>query len=302
MSRLPQPRQLLGWLLCMLVALLASTLASAQPLQPIPALSARIIDQTGTLNPSQQQALESRLAALETDKGAQMVVLVVGSTAPEDIAAYAHRVADHWKLGRKQVGDGLLVVLAVQDRRVRIEVAKTLEGAVPDLAASRIIEQAMVPHFRNDDYATGLLTGVQRLDALIRGEELPPVQSSPDDAGFGPLELAVLLFFLVPFVQGIARPLLGRKKSALLTGGLSGLLMFVLSASLLLTIAAAVASFSYALISATTALHSPSGRRGPPGGWGGGGGLGGGGFRGGGGGFSSGGGGNFGGGGASGRW
>lgn len=291
-----------AWLVLLLAALLTLP-ALAQPLQPVPALTAQVMDQTGkTLSTAQVQALETRLQALEQDTGAQLVVLVVDRTAPEDIAAYAHRVADSWKLGRKQVGDGLLVVLAVQDRSVRIEVAKTLEGAVPDLAASRIINQSMVPHFRDGDYAAGLLAGVQRLDALVRGEELPPVQSSPDDADFGPLDLMVLLLFLVPFVQALFLP--GRKKGALLTGGLSGLLMFGVSASLFLAIVTALATFIYAIMmSASATLHSSPRRRGPPGGgWGGGGGFGGGGLSGGGGGFSSGGGGNFGGGGASGRW
>lgn len=291
-------------IVALLLALLAALPAQGQQLLPVPPLTARVMDQTDTLSPAQQSALEARLAALETDKGTQLVVLVVPSTAPEDIATYAHRVADQWKLGRKQVGDGLLVVLAVQDRRVRIEVAKTLEGAVPDLAANRIIEQSMVPHFRDGDYATGLLSGVQRLEALVRGEELPPVQRGHADEAdaFGLLDMAVLLFFVAPLAHAFLRPVLGRKLGALATGGLSGLLLFLFSASILLALGGAVAVSMYALFAAAPTLHTrSSGRRGPPGGWSSGGGGFGGGF-GGGGGFSSGGGGNFGGGGASGRW
>lgn len=291
------------WLVLLLAALLALPVL-AQPLQPVPALAAQVMDQTGKiLSAAQVQVLESRLQALERDTGAQLVVLVVERTAPEDIAAYSHRVADSWKLGRKQVGDGLLVVLAVQDRSVRIEVAKSLEGAVPDLAASRIINQSMIPHFRDGDYATGLLAGVQRLDALVRGEELPPVSEHSSSSGFDWLDTAFLLFFVTTVAHSLLHPALGRKLGAVTTGGLSGLLLFLLSGSLLLALGAAVAVTLFSLHAAALSLHTGSGRSGPPRGFGGGGGFRSGGRGGGGsGGFSSGGGGNFGGGGASGSW
>jgi len=114
-------------------------MALAQPLLPVPALTARLIDQTHTLTAQQATTIESRLRDIEEKSGSQVVVLMVPTTAPEDIAPYAHRVASTWKIGRKDVGDGLLVVIAKDDRRMRIEVARALEGAIPDLAAARII-------------------------------------------------------------------------------------------------------------------------------------------------------------------
>jgi uncharacterized protein len=119
----------------------------AQDVLPVPALTARVVDQTGTLDPIQRKGLEDKLAAFEQKKGTQIVVLLVATTQPEDIASYANRVANDWKIGRKEVGDGIVVIVAKDDRKVRIEVAKTLEGAVPDLAAKQIIDDAITPRF-----------------------------------------------------------------------------------------------------------------------------------------------------------
>ncbi|MFT4195736.1 TPM domain-containing protein [Ottowia sp.] len=288
----------------------------AQGVQPVPALTARVIDATGTLDAAQTAALEAKLAALEQDKGAQVVVLMVPTTAPEDIAAYANRVGNAWKIGRRDVGDGLILLVALKDRRVRIEVAKTLEGAVPDIAAGRIISEAITPRFRQGDFAGGLQAGVDRIDALVRGETLPPVAAGPARGGgqqgvlgFSLFELAILFFVAVPIINGVARGIFGRKLGALATGAGVGALAFVITASVLLAVAAGFIALVYALISGVAAALPTSRSRGggwggpmfpPPsgGGWGGGGGFGGGG----GGGFSSGGGGDFGGGGASGSW
>ena len=286
--------------------------AHAQALLPVPPLTARVVDTAGTLDAAQRGALEAKLAALEQDKGAQVVVLVVPTTAPEDIAAYANRVGNAWKIGRKGVGDGLILLVAVQDRRIRIEVAKTLEGAVPDIAASHVINEAIAPRFRQGDYAGGLQAGVDRLDALVRGEALPPVAAPPGrpgaiEDGFGLFEAAILLFIAVPVVSAVARGIFGRKLGALATGAGAGGLTFVVTASIALAAVAGVIALLYALLAgAMSALPRSRGRGGgwgpvilPPssGGWGRGGG---GGF--GGGGFGSGGGGDFGGGGASGSW
>lgn len=146
--------------------------ALAQPLQPVPALTARVIDQTGTLSAAQAEAIEARLRSLEEKSGSQVVVLMVPSTAPEDIAPYAHRVASDWKIGRKDVGDGLLIVIAKDDRRMRMEVARALEGAIPDLVAARIIDQQMAPFFRQNDYAGGILAAIDQVGARIAGEYL----------------------------------------------------------------------------------------------------------------------------------
>src|SRR5688572_25896845 len=146
-----------------LLALLAVFGARAQDLLPVPPLESRVIDRTQTLDTTQRQAMEQHLANVERELGTQIVVLVVDSTLPEDIAAYAHRVADQWKIGRRDVGDGLLIVVAKNDRRIRIEVAKALEGAVPDLAARQIISETISPAFKRDDYAGGLNAAIDRL-------------------------------------------------------------------------------------------------------------------------------------------
>ena len=304
-------------LIAILLIAFSALAAHAQQLVPVPPLTARVVDTSGTLDEAQKATLEAKLAALEQDKGAQVVVLVVPTTAPEDIAAFANRVGNTWKIGRKDVGDGLILLVAVQDRRVRIEVAKTLEGAVPDIAASHIINEAITPHFRNGDYAGGLNAGVDRIGALVRGEALPPAtqpqgRSGQGDLGLGLFELAILPFVAMPMINAFARGIFGRKLGALATGAGVGGLAFVVTASLALAVIAGVIALVFALFSGiVSALPQPR-SRGRSGGWGGpvipppsGGswGGGGGGFCGGfGGRFGSGGGGNFGGGGASGGW
>ena len=275
-----------------------------QDLRPVPALTAHVIDQTGTLSAADQQALEQQLAALETAHGSQVVVLLVPSTAPEDIASFANRVGNSWKIGRRGVGDGVLIVVAKDDRRMRIEVAKALEGAIPDIAAARIIDTVMKPRFRTGDYAGGLQAAVQEIAARIAGEPLPAPtpkggkEGAQGGAGLDWSTLLVLLFVLVSVGGGILRALFGTSLGALLTGAAAGFVAYWLSASLLLTVVVAVLGFIY-----TLALAARGGvTLGPPGGGWGGGSSGGWGGGSGGGGFSSGGGGDFGGGGASGDW
>jgi len=288
--------------------------AHAQPLLPVPTLTARVIDQTGTLDPSQLQALEAKIAAFEQKKGSQIVVLMVPTTAPEDIASYANRVANAWRIGRREVGDGLLVIVAKNDRKMRIEVAKTLEGAVPDIAAGQIIDQQMKPAFRNNDFAGGIDAAVDQLIGRITGEALPDVgPKSQGDQGLFDVDwedLAIFLFFAVVIGGPILRGIFGSKLGPLLTGGVAGGVGFVVTSSLVIAGVAGLLALIYTLIASATVLGGN--RRGGggyiPGGWGGGGGGGssGGGWSGGssssGGGFSSGGGGDFGGGGASGDW
>lgn len=286
-----------------LLLLTLATLAGAQDVLPVPPLAGRVIDQTATLDAAQLQALSARLEALETRRGSQVVVLIVPSTAPEDIASYAQRVADSWKIGRREVGDGLLVVVAKTDRQLRIEVAKALEGAVPDLAARRVIDEYITPAFKRGDYAAGLNAGVDRLDALIAGEGLPAPQPSGaprGSTGFDLQGLMVFLFIGVPIVSRLLTGMFGRKLGALATGGVVGGLGWWLTTSLLI---GGVAGVLALLVGGMMGAGSGRGRGGAPIVWGGGGGgHGGWGGGGGGGGFGSGGGGNFGGGGASGRW
>lgn len=300
-----------GWPALLLAALLWLSalwpaLAGAQPLQPVPALSARVIDLSGTLDAQQVQALDAKLAAFETERGTQIVILMVPTTSPEDIAAYAFRVADTWKIGRREIGDGILLVVAKNDRRVRIEVARALEGAVPDVVAFRIIDRVITPAFRQGDFAGGLGAGAEALMARIRGEDLPLPErratSAEEDLSLE--DLGAFLFIAVPVAGAILVSMLGRKLGALATGGVAGFVAKLLTGSLLLGGLAGVLAAIVVLV-----LGIGGGGRGGPGRphrgggpiiWGGGGGGFGGG--GGGGGFSSGGGGSFGGGGASGSW
>ncbi len=297
--------------LCLLGGALPPAAAQqAAGLQPVPALSARVIDQTNTLDAAQRAALEDKLAAFEREAGPQIAVLMVPSTQPEDITDFTQRVGDAWKIGRRDIGDGLLVVVAKNDRRVRIAPAKALEGAVPDLAARQIIDQQMTPAFRQGDYAGGLNRGLDALMARVRGEHLPaPPARGAASPGAAPDwgTLGLFLFVVVPLVGGLLSRLLGRKLAALVTAGGTGALAWVIAGSVLAgAVAALLALLLVGVMGAGTggALRSGGRRRDgfvPPVIWGGGGGSGGGGF-GGGGGFSSGGGGNFGGGGASGQW
>jgi uncharacterized protein len=272
--------------------------AWAQGLQAIPPLSARVTDTTGTLQADVRARLEAKLQAFEQAQGTQILVLMVPTTAPEDIVDYTQRVGDAWKLGRKEVGDGLLLVVAKGDRTLRIAPAKALEGAVPDLAARRIIEEAITPRFRQGDFAGGIEAGLEQLMRLIRGEGLPVpqrAQASSDRPDW--TSLLVFLFVAVPIAARVLSAMLGRKLGALLTGGAIGALAFVLGAGVLLAALAALIGSVFALASSLAPRRGVSWGGAP--GWGGGRGSG---SWGGGGGFRSGGGGDFGGGGASGRW
>jgi uncharacterized protein len=297
-------RLILRWLGPALVAaLLWAPLAQAQDLKPVPALAARVLDPTATLGATDRQALEEKLADFQKTKGTQIVVLMVPTTQPEDIASYANRVANTWKIGRKDVGDGILLVVAKEDRKVRIEVAKTLEGAVPDLAAKRIIDEAITPRFRQGDFAGGVSVGVDQLIARVNGEALPEPEGDiggMSGDGFQWLDLAIFLFFAVPIGASVLRGIFGRKIAALLTGGGVGVAALLLTSSMVLAAVAAFITLLFTLFSsfgggARTGGGGWSGGSYSGGGWSGGSSSGGGGF-------SSGGGGDFGGGGASGDW
>lgn len=295
----------------LLLALWLPFAALAQDLQPVPVLTAHVMDSTGTLDATQRAALEAKLAAFEQSRGAQVVVLIVPSTQPEDIAAYAQRVGDTWKIGRKSEGDGLLLVVAKNDRKVRIETTKALEGAIPDLAARQVIDTAITPRFKQGDFAGGLNAATDQVMALISGENLPaPNQkktSGMADSGFEWTDLAVFLFFAVPIGGRIAAGVLGRKLGSVATGGVVGVLAWVFTSSLIVAGLAVLVGTVFALVASLGALGRGGRSSGgwTTGGFGGGFGSSSGGSWGGGssgGGFSSGGGGDFGGGGASGDW
>jgi len=299
--------------LWLLLALGWAPAVGAQDLRPVPPLSGRVVDQTATLNDTQRAALESKLAAFEARSGPQIVLLMVSGTAPEDIAAYGQRVADAWKIGRRDVGDGVVVIVAKDERKVRIEVAKALEGAVPDLAARQIIDQAIRPAFRANDYAGGLNLAVDRLIARIQGEGLPapaPAARGGAQQGLQVDELGLFFFVAVPIIAAVLTGLFGRKFGSLLTSGAAGGLAWWFTASALIGVGAGIAALVIVGLFGIGSALRGSGMRGGGlphiggwgGGYGGGGWSGGGDSGGGGGGFSSGGGGDFGGGGASGDW
>ena len=259
---------------------------------------ARVVDQTGTLSTENRAALERTLAEFEKKKGSQIAVLMVRTTAPETIEQYSLRVAEQWELGRKGVDDGALLVVAKDDRAMRIEVGYGLEGALNDATAKRIVSEVITPRFREGDFFGGISAGVDRMMRVIEGEPLPaPARSAPAVSGDTFQYLPILLVAAL-VVGGVLRAILGRALGALAAGGAVGMLAWILAGTLFIGIAAGILAFFFTLVGG---FGGRGGRF--PGGYYGGSGWGGGsgGSWGGGGGFSGGGGG-FGGGGASGRW
>ena len=271
----------------------------------VPPLRSPVTDLTGTLTPDQIATLDQQLRAFEAKKGSQIAILIVPTTQPETIEQYGIRVAEAWKLGRRGVDDGAVLLIAKDDRAVRIEVGRGLEGVLPDVLANRIIDQVIVPRFRNNDFFGGIREAIERMIALIEGEPLPEPErarrESPSDDGLG--NALPLLLLLVFVGSGILRGMLGRFGGASVTGGIAAVIVWALTSTLVIAIGAAVIAFVIALLGGGGgggwASPGRRGRGGYSGGWGGG--LGRGGGWGGGGGWSGGGGG-FGGGGASGRW
>lgn len=283
------------------LVLLTAMLARADV--AVPPLSARVIDLTGTLSGDTVNRLEGELAAFEAKKGSQIAVLIVPTTQPEDIEQFGIRVADAWQLGRKGIDDGAILLVAKNDRAVRVEVGRGLEGALPDVTANRILTEIITPHFKTGDYDGGVQAGIDRMLAVINGEPLPePDRKWERHTDFG--NLLPLLLVGVFVASGVLRSLLGRLLGALATGGLAGFIAWLLSHLLPIGVGAGVLGFLFALLVGSSRGWSTGG-----GGWGGGfggfgGGLGGLGGRGGGGGAGGGfsGGGGFNGGGASGSW
>ncbi|MEJ2521806.1 MAG: YgcG family protein [Gammaproteobacteria bacterium] len=205
--------------LAIALCVLASA-AGAQ--QPVPELTGRVNDVAGALNSVQRIAIEEKLASLEMETGAQIAVLLVPTTRPESIEQYAFRVAESWRLGREGVDDGALLVVATEDRRLRIEVGYGLEGAIPDALANRIIDEAIVPHFRNGDIDGGIAAGVDRLVQLVKGEPLPPPSARPDgDGSLADFPWPAVLIGGI-FLGGLLRRALGVVPGARATGGLTG--------------------------------------------------------------------------------
>ena len=289
------------WLwLCLCLAWLAvlPRLALAAPLQPVPALEARVTDLAGTLSADEQAAIAQRLAAVEQRKGSQIALLIVPSTAPEAIEQYSIRVVDAWQLGRKGVDDGVLLLVATADRTLRIEVGRGLEGAIPDAIAKRIIAEQITPHFREGRFADGLNAGVGAIIARIDGEPLPaPVQRARQASADTVFDLLVQTVFIAFFAAPILRAIFGRLLASGVGAAAGGLWWFLSTSALSLAgIGAVVAALAVLVVGSgrgggpwTTGTGHGGGFGSRGGGW-----SSGGGFSGGGGGFS--------GGGASGRW
>jgi uncharacterized protein len=270
--------------------------------------AAPVTDLAGVLSPAAEQALRDRLIAFERERGSQIAVIVVPTTQPEPIADFTNRVGDAWKIGRRDIGDGVLVAVAVQDRKVWISVARALEGAIPDVMAARITRELMGPAFARGDFAGGIGAGVDAVMKRIEGEALPTPAGIPRhkvDAGEDLMAALVPLIIFGAIVAGLMRRAFGRPGAALASTGVGTLAGFLL-ASLALGVFAAIAVFIFsAFMGRGGGGRVLGGRRGGPiiipGGWSGGGGWGGGGGMGGGG-WSSGGGGDFSGGGGGSSW
>ena len=251
--------------------------------QAVPALSARVIDQTGTLSSSEVASLDQVLSAFEKRKGSQLAILIVPTTAPESIEQFGIRVAEQWKLGRKKVDDGAVLIIAKADRTLRIEVGYGLEGALTDATSKRIIDGIIVPRFKQQDFYGGVLAGVQSIIAVVDGEPLPlPAkneQFSEDDV----YQVVPAVFIVALILGGILRSILGRLNGALVTGGFIALVAWFVLGAFSMALLAGFLAFIVAMSGIGIGGRGIGGGRG-----------GGGGFRGGGGGF--------GGGGASGRW
>jgi uncharacterized protein len=281
---------MLRWLTALWLAVLGLCAFAADGFVPIPRLEARVTDLTGTLTRDQQAQLESQLASLERDKGTQIAVVVLPTTQPESIEQFGIRLAEAWKIGRKGADDGILVIVAKNDRAVRIEVGYGLEGAIPDAVAKRIIEERITPRFREGDFFGGLQASTSALGRIVAGETLPAVRQSSSFKLDG--DSSIFLLFVLAMLARGARALFGLL-GAVGVAALAGALVLMVLGS---WVAALMATLVVFLISFARGGGSGwhTGGRGGGGGWSSGSGGGSGGW--------SGGGGGFGGGGASGRW
>ena len=219
-----------------------SALSAAQV--AVPPLTGHVIDQTGTLTAEQKVVLEQTLTAFEARKGSQLAVLMVGSSAPEEIEQYALRVAEQWKLGRKKVDDGAILVVAKNDRAVRIEVGYGLEGALNDLTSKRIISETILPRFKSQDFYGGITAGVEQFIRVVDGEPLPAPSARSSQGIDDVQQYAPMLFILALAVGGVLRATLGKVPGSLVTGGVVAVIAwFVVGAISMALVAGVVALF-----------------------------------------------------------
>ncbi|MBS2132105.1 YgcG family protein (plasmid) [Burkholderia thailandensis] len=279
--------------LCTLIvtlALLGPAGAAAEV--AVPTLTARVTDQTATLTPDQIDSLGQTLESFEARKGTQIAVLIVPTTEPETIEQYSLRVVEQWKLGRRQVDDGALLIVAKNDRALRIEVGYGLEGALNDAISNRIIREIIVPRFRENDFYGGIAAGVDQMIRVADGEPLPPPQTRPRGGSPDVWKLAPVIFMLAVALASVLRSAFGRLPGAVIAGGGAALIAWLLATGIAAVAAAGVIAFLFTLfgtgMGAYVGTYGIGHHRG--------------GFGGGGRGGFGGGGGSFGGGGASGRW
>jgi len=290
------------WLGLVAAGVLVAAFASASAEVAVPPLKARVTDLTGTLTAPQIQTLEARLRDFERGKGSQIAVLVLPSTQPETIEEYSIRVADAWKIGRARVDDGVILIVAKNDRKLRAEVGRGLEGAIPDAVAKRVIAEVITPHFKANDFYGGIAAGTDAFMKLIEGEGLPAPRSGVTVNGIHhaiDFQTIFWLFIALVATQALFRRLFGRVAGAGISGAIVGAIVWAVAGVLGFAILGGLIGFVIALINGMGSRGGWTSGGWPGGGWSSGGGFGGGGF--GGGGFSGGGGG-FSGGGASGSW
>jgi uncharacterized protein len=240
----------------------------------VPPLTGRVVDQTGTLSASDVTELTQKLKDLETRKGSQIAVLIVPTTQPEAIEQFSIRVAEAWKIGRKKIDDGALLVVAKNDHKLRIEVGYGLEGALTDVTARRIIDEVIVPHFRVNDFSGGIFAGVDRIITVINGEPLPVPKPEASHSDYNS-DLASFIFSpfgLIGYVAiaALMRGLLGRLFGSGVTAGLVGWLIWFILGSIAISSIFGVAAFFLtmfgdSIMSASQAASRSAGRRG--GGW-----------------------------------
>ena len=257
----------------------------------VPSLTGRVVDRTATLTVEQKSSLEQTLQAFEARKGVQLAVLIVPTSAPETIEQYAMRVAEQWKLGRKKVDDGAILVVAKTDRALRIEVGYGLEGVLNDATSKRIISEVITPRFKQDDFNGGITAGVDRIIRVIDGEPLPPIKGQPATSIADIQQYVPVIFILALVIGGILRSMLGRFPGALVTGAGVAVMAWLFVGALSVALIAGVIALLFTLLGGGMGGIVGRGIGSYQGGSG----------RGGLGGFSGGGGG-FGGGGASGKW
>src|SRR5258708_2486927 len=218
---------------------------------PIPPLAGRVVDLNGTLTAEQKRELGASLEAFEKRKGSQIAIIITGTTFPEPIESFAMRVAEAWKIGRKGVDDGIVVVIAKSDRAMRIEVGYGLEGAVPDAIAKRLIEEEFVPKFREGDFYGGLRAGVDRLLRVVDGAPLPAPKGEAGRGSEPGLIEAYLIFFMaiVIAVGGVWRTLCGRLPAATIVGAGTGLLAWLIIAPVVVAVLVGTVGFIFTLAS-----------------------------------------------------